>query len=1733
MRSLPLGMMYAPLGGRRAARSRRGVLLLVVLSMLVLFALIGITFVLVASQSRRAMRGEARQDQQTDTPSRLLDDVFSQIVRDTTNPRSSLRGHSLLNDMYGNDGATGTVASATAMASGQFVEIVATTVMSNSYVLPGPTTRYYLSTAQLQTPGYMNGCVLTMTSGAAKDQSTRIVGWGYSATGYVIRVLATESINATTVNTPATPANSFIVNGRPFNGSGFGFNPGTGKVDVAATFNTVPTPSNVPFALLPNGRFFPGEDSTKPGYNASYTVFGGLGGADEDHDAPSPQDMLLAYMPIRPTRSSDIIPSMHRPDMLGYLRAQYPLPGDPFKKFDIGRMSMARPQQLDNSAFPTIDETGGPWDVDNDGDGIADSIWIDVGLPVQTGPDGRRFKPMAAILCFDLDGRLNVNAHGNPTQASAAYNQPIVPGVSPSTTIANYVINTAGTPPASLTVYRGSGYGPAEINLSAPGGIFITPLTDYLNFFKGGVAPSGVTYEGRYGEYTKTSTPYSFPLPGTTGLTPSPGRDDILASLKRFNLPNPYYGGAASSFNSPSDFWGRGMVAVDYAGQPVWTFLQQSPTVAGSIGVADPELPNDPYTLNLSRSRVRASSPGGQATTTANDNTFTPGELERVLRRFDVDASTLPDRLRWLLDPNNNNNLDLPHTITTDSYDLPSPSVGATRDLAELMKTQDASGYYPSNVRLVDLLKAKLILGGGYTLPLSPADQSTINTRLLTMLPPELVAGVRFDLNRPFGNGQDDNGNGVVDEPTFNEFTANNETIATWTTVFGAVGLDLNNDGAVVPPVASPSSTPINSDIYARQQYAKLLYILMMLVSDQSYTWSQEVGITAAQQKELSARRIAQWAVNVVDFRDSDAIMTPFEYDVDPFNANGWSVDGVIGAPSMDDDVTTYPDRRLVWGCENPELLLTEAMAIHDRAVTDDPSDNGSNGTPNDRSGSKGPPPDTDYDQFRVPQGSLFLEFYCPRSPTVSQGAYPRELYNAAGKLELGVMAPAAAGTAYPVWRVAITESRATPKNDVNTRVQGKPDSINFDPAQAPASNDPFHFGVFDTANSDGAVTIERIVWFTSQDPAGNPDAARIYYNKLGRPTALDRGQYALLGPRDTTPVGRNGATTAAQRIELNPPAVYDTAGQNIYTTKSVNPPLGIVCSSATLPAGWNNMIAPNNIGVSVTEPLFSGTYYPAPPASDLKYTPPLDEPIDSKAGSPLKDEETAGISGILATGTKPAYKTALLQRLANPLVEFDAIKNPYITVDWQPIDLTVFNGEKAQTTGAANLADPDDPSFQTPPATIQVGSRERGSASPAKPVLWNSFPQQPTNIDSAKGTTGAVFDYDLTHTLGFLNRSMGAPWGSPPPDVAGYKGVPDPAAGITFQWLSWNNRPFASNMELLLVPATSCEQLLRQFSSAPATATSPYDATVAGTYALPCQHLFNFMLSSDGLGTKAPYFYRILEYLQVPSPFVGTETYFRPASVGGALTSSTGLTEQELFSQFDAPFSKFSNFRDPGRVNINTIPSLAAGGGSPVWDAILNYGPGPRWEQIVASRRGDLTVGNNVTTLDSLKPSYFSNPFRTAGGAQYTLPGVPVPTTEVDVTLLRRDTAATPARGLFEFPASAVQTYFNPDRNPYFRYQPHQRLANLLTTRSNVYAIWITVGYFEVSPGRIIPPATTVNFNVYPDGLQLGAELGSDSGNVKRHRAFYIFDRSIPVGFEPGKDHNVENGVLLRRFIE
>jgi hypothetical protein len=50
-----------------------------------------------------------------------------------------------------------------------------------------------------------------------------------------------------------------------------------------------------------------------------------------------------------------------------------------------------------------------------------DSFWMDLGFPVRTLRDGRKYKPLFAALVTDLDNRVNVNVHGNTVGRDGAH----------------------------------------------------------------------------------------------------------------------------------------------------------------------------------------------------------------------------------------------------------------------------------------------------------------------------------------------------------------------------------------------------------------------------------------------------------------------------------------------------------------------------------------------------------------------------------------------------------------------------------------------------------------------------------------------------------------------------------------------------------------------------------------------------------------------------------------------------------------------------------------------------------------------------------------------------------------------------------------------------------------------------------------------------------------------------------------------------------------------------------------------------------------------------------------------------------------------------------------------------------------------------------------------------------------------------------------------------------------
>ncbi len=188
-------------------------------------------------------------------------------------------------------------------------------------------------------------------------------------------------------------------------------------------------------------------------------------------------------------------------------------------------------------------------EVDNDGDGVNDGVWLSNLLPSITGSRGGALTFKVSYLVLDLDSRINVNTHG------------------------------------------------------------------------GGGAPAG------------------------PGSIDGSSIDDVFAGNRWTVIQQ---GGNATTSNRTTD-------------------LRQPPVLGQAIAGRGS---SDPYTLRLDRQAPRPATLTGNAT----QNPFTLAELERVLRPFDRDWSSLPPRLAAIL-----NNLDntARRAVTTESWDVAYTTGGA------------------------------------------------------------------------------------------------------------------------------------------------------------------------------------------------------------------------------------------------------------------------------------------------------------------------------------------------------------------------------------------------------------------------------------------------------------------------------------------------------------------------------------------------------------------------------------------------------------------------------------------------------------------------------------------------------------------------------------------------------------------------------------------------------------------------------------------------------------------------------------------------------------------------------------------------------------------------------------------------------------------------------------------------------------------------------------------------
>ena len=192
-----------------------------------------------------------------------------------------------------------------------------------------------------------------------------------------------------------------------------------------------------------------------------------------------------------------------------------------------------------------------------------------------------------------------------------------------------------------------------------------------------------------------------------------------------------------------------------------------------------------------------------------------------------------------------------------------------------------------------------------------------------TLLPPDVLSGLKMNLNPPVapwgsfavqGGVGGIGGVGVLNTQYPFQLYSGPGTLSSASPPgsyfnYDEYGLNLTLTGAL----STSNTGDVQTIIQARQLRARYLYVMALLlhydptIPDASadpiygkinlqfdpgyFTENGSNGtnaLTGPQQKELTIRRIAQWAINVVDSQSPDSIMTPFKYDKNPFTAAGW-----------------------------------------------------------------------------------------------------------------------------------------------------------------------------------------------------------------------------------------------------------------------------------------------------------------------------------------------------------------------------------------------------------------------------------------------------------------------------------------------------------------------------------------------------------------------------------------------------------------------------------------------------------------------------------------------------------------------------------------------------------------------------------------------------------------------------------------------------------------------------
>jgi len=414
-----------------------------------------------------------------------------------------------------------------------------------------------------------------------------------------------------------------------------------------------------------------------------------------------------------------------------------------------------------------------------------------------------------------------------------------------------------------------------------------------------------------------------------------------------------------------------------------------------------------------------------------------------------------------------------------------------------------------------------------------------------------------------------------------------------------------------------------------------------------------------------------------------------------------------------------------------------------------------------------------------------------------------------------------------------------------------------------------------------------------------------------------------------------------------------------------------------------------------------------------------------------------------LQTKNKPSL---VLRRLANPYMppQTDAAQadyNPYVTVDVMD-DIKVNDGVTNAT----------DDLKVAPPAVQNRSSVVR---------------QQPYQEAGKKDVGGLIYVKDVNDvTMNMVKPLVKQPQhtflrqNGTLSEAPGGINVPDSLLQLPFTPISHLDRQMVNPIELLEVAGCKPAEVTRRFINE--NDTNNMTASVFKT-----QNNNNFY------GHKIPWMddqNRLLRFLELASP----QIRFAGTSIGGkefGKVNINGVWDKETFRALADASSNINGFTEP---EVDAVFQQILDSRSPTKDttATPNNMPGandkPFWGFGVGGTTGADDLSSGARGLD--------NSFL-------------------------RPVAPNAATGVFDLPINDTTMPTPIKRTSLQQKELLSKISNSVTTRSNVFAVWLTTGFFEITDDTTQPP-------------KLGAEIGIADGTNIRHRMFAILDRTNMQSF-------------------